>query len=74
MYDGVVFAHGFFDWVTVAPLGVRTGAVRPVLCANLDTGLLSAEHFFLFWVGRCGFRLCRVQGVRELWFFYSIYV
>ena len=28
MYDGVVFAHGFFDWVTVAPLGVRTGAVR----------------------------------------------
>ena len=19
MYDGVVFAHGFFDWVTVAP-------------------------------------------------------
>ena len=30
MYDGVVFAHGFFDWVTVAPLGVRTGALRPV--------------------------------------------
>ena len=29
MCDGVVFAHGFFDWVTVAPLGVRTGAVRP---------------------------------------------
>ena len=28
MYDGVVFAHGFFDWVTVAPLGVRTGALR----------------------------------------------
>ena len=28
MCDGVVFAHGFFDWVTVAPLGVRTGALR----------------------------------------------
>ena len=24
--DGVVFAHGFFDWVTVATLGLRTGA------------------------------------------------
>ena len=35
MYDGVVFAHGFFDWVTVAPLGVRTGAVRPVQVVSL---------------------------------------
>jgi hypothetical protein len=45
MYDGVVFAHGFFDWVTVAPLGVRTGAVRLGEGVRSDRGHALWQHW-----------------------------
>ena len=48
MYDGVVFAHGFFDWVTVAPLGVRTGALRLGEGVRSDRGHAVWQHWSVF--------------------------